>query len=220
MNTMILDGKNDYLTMMSAPDHAALSLPMGDYVNTSILENATESAYLCMSPTNHGDESGIFSPRPNSEKSRFEFPLVTSDSEDAVELSPMLKNVEDPYLKPINVHERRAEFSRQRQVASAQSIDRINERDSGYCNTPRNLHLIDLNEKSREKDQEEEEEEQDEDRTDSILKKKEYTPSIIRTQDNYVNMPKQKNDLKRDMPDGFSNPSYVMMGNELNQSIA
>ncbi|KAF7410024.1 hypothetical protein HZH68_004405 [Vespula germanica] len=202
MNTMILDGKNDYLTMMSAPDHAALSLPMGDYVNTSILENAPESAYLCM------------------KKSRFEFPLVTSDSEDAVELSPMLKNVEDPYLKPINVHERRAEFARQRQAASAQSIDRINERDSGYCNTPRNLHLIDLNEKSREKDQEEEEEEQDEDRTDSILKRKEYTPSIIRTQDNYVNMPKQKNDLKRDMPDGFSNPSYVMMGNELNQSIA
>nr|XP_050846243.1 vascular endothelial growth factor receptor 1 isoform X2 [Vespula vulgaris] len=220
MNTMILDGKNDYLTMMSAPDHAALSLPMGDYVNTPILENTPESAYLCMSPTNHGDESGIFSPRPNSEKSRFEFPLVTSDSEDAVELSPMLKNVEDPYLKPINVHERRAEFARQRQVASAQSIDRINERDSGYCNTPRNLHLIDLNEKSREKDQEEEDEEQDEDRTDSILKKKEYTPSIIRTQDNYVNMPKQKNDLKRDMPDGFSNPSYVMMGNELNQSVA
>ncbi|KAL2716305.1 vascular endothelial growth factor receptor 1 isoform X1, partial [Vespula squamosa] len=220
MNTMILDGKNDYLTMMSAPDHAALSLPMGDYVNSPILENAPESAYLCMSPTNHGDESGIFSPRPNSEKSRFEFPLVTSDSEDAVELSPMLKNVEDPYLKPINVHERRAEFARQRQAASSHSIDRINERDSGYCNTPRNLHLIDLNEKSREKDQEEEEEEQDEDRTDSILKKKEYTPSIIRTQDNYVNMPKQKNDLKRDMPDGFSNPSYVMMGNELNQSVA
>lgn len=230
MNTMTLDGKNDYLTMMSAPDYAALSLPMGDYVNSPISENASESGYVVMSPTSHRDESGIFSPKTTTEKFRFEYPLVTSDSEDAVELSPMLKTVEDPYLKPINVHERRAEFARQRQAASAQSIDRINERTSGYCNTPRNLHLIDLNEKSREMDQEEEEE-QDEDRTDSILKKKEYTPSIIRTQNNYVDMPKQKNDLKRDMPkqkndlkrdmpDSFSNPSYVMMGNELDQSVA
>ncbi|XP_046814947.1 vascular endothelial growth factor receptor 1 isoform X1 [Vespa crabro] len=230
MNTMILDSKNDYLTMMSAPDHAILSLPVGDYVNSPISENAPETSYVCMSPTSYEDESGIFSPKPNTEKSRFEYPSVRSDFDDAVELSPMLKKVEDPYLKPINVHERRAEFARQRQAASAQSIDRINERNSGYCNTPRNLHLIDLNEKSRETDQEEEEE-QNEDRTDSIPKKKEYTPSIIRTENNYVDMPKQKNDLKRDMPkqkndlkrdipDSFSNPSYVMMGNELNQSVA
>ncbi|KAK2588224.1 hypothetical protein KPH14_004258 [Odynerus spinipes] len=215
MNTMILEGKNDYLTMMSAPDHAALSSP-NYYINSPTSENAAESAYLCMSPTNPGDESGIFSPRPNPEKSRFEFPSVTSDSEDAVELSPMLKNEEDPYLKPINVHERRAEFARQRQATKNRAIDQGNDRDSGYCNAPRNIHLIDLNEKRKDVDNRQE----DQDRTDSLSKKKEYAPAIISTQDNYVNMPKQKSDLRKDMPDSFSNPSYIMMGNsEANQTI-
>ncbi|XP_014609483.1 PREDICTED: vascular endothelial growth factor receptor 1 isoform X2 [Polistes canadensis] len=228
MNTMILDGKNDYLTMMSAPDHTVLSLPVRDYVNSPISENPPDSAYLCMSPSNNGDESGIFSPRMDSEKLHFEFPSVTSDTEDAIELSPMLKNVDDHYLKPINVHERRAEFARKRQIENVKPIERINSTDSGYCNAPRNLHLIDLNGKLRENDRKDEEEEKgdeeeqeknDHDRTDSIPKRKEYTPSIIRTQDNYVNMPKQKNDLKRDTPDSFSNPSYIMMGKELNHSV-
>ncbi|KAI4489805.1 hypothetical protein M0804_003987 [Polistes exclamans] len=228
MNTMILDGKNDYLTMMSAPDHTVLSLPIRDYVNSPISENPPDSAYLCMSPSNNGDESGIFSPRIDSEKLHFEFPSVTSDTEDAIELSPMLKNVDDHYLKPINVHERRAEFARKRQIENVKPIERINSTDSGYCNAPRNLHLINLNGKLRENDRKDEEEEKgdeeeqeknDHDRTDSISKRKEYTPSIIRTQDNYVNMPKQKNDLKRDTPDSFSNPSYIMMGKELNHSV-
>ncbi|XP_043489619.1 vascular endothelial growth factor receptor 1 isoform X2 [Polistes fuscatus] len=228
MNTMILDGKNDYLTMMSAPDHTVLSLPIRDYVNSPVSENPPDSAYLCMSPTNKRDESGIFSPRVDSEKLHFEFPSVTSDTEDAIELSPMLKNVDDPYLKPINVHERRAEFARKRQIANVKPIERINSTDSGYCNAPRNFHLIDLNGKLNENDRKDEEgekreeegqEKNDHDRTDSIPKKKEFTPSIIRTQDNYVNMPKQKNDLKRDTPDSFSNPSYIMMGKELNHSV-
>jgi len=45
------------------------------------------------------------------------------------------------------------------------------------------------------------------------LKKKDYAPSIICMQDNYVNMPKQKNDLRKGIPDSFSNPSYVMISN-------
>ncbi|KAI4497781.1 hypothetical protein M0802_007107 [Mischocyttarus mexicanus] len=231
MNTMILDGKNDYLTMMSAPDHTVLSLPVGDYVNSPISENIPESAYLCMSPTN-GDESGIFSPRVDLEKSRFEFPSVTSDTEDAIELSPMLKNVDDDdhYLKPINVHERRAEFARKRHISNLKPNEPINNRDSGYCNAPRNLFLMDLSEKLKKQkeripqkeeneDKYEEVEKNDHDQTDSIPKEIKNTPPIIKTEDNYVNMPKRKNDLKSDAPDGFSNPSYIIMGNELKKSV-
>ncbi|XP_039309901.1 vascular endothelial growth factor receptor 1 isoform X2 [Solenopsis invicta] len=202
MNTINLEsGKNDYLTMMSAPDHAVLSSPNHDYVNSPFSKGESDSSYLCMSPGCPTDESGIFSPRPQDHM-HFEFPSPASDSEDAVELSPMLKP-EDPYLKPINVQERRAEFSRQRQAMKNQAVDRPIDRDSGYCNTPRNLHLIDLNGTD--------ENVANPDMTDS--RKKGYAPSIISTQDNYVNMPKQKNDLRNGMPDSFSNPSYVMISN-------
>lgn len=203
MNTVNLEnGKNDYLTMMSAPDHAILSSSSHDYVNSFSKGPGTpDSSYLCMSPACPTDESGIFSPRSYQEHSHFEFPSLASDSEDAIELSPMLKHKEDPYLKPINVHERRMEFARQRQAMKNQMVNRPIDQDSNYCNAPRNLHLIDLNETN----------ENEMDTTDS--KKKDYTPSIISTQDNYVNMPKQKNDLKKGIPDGFSNPSYVMISN-------
>lgn len=206
MNTMNLEGgKDDYLTMMSAPDHAILSSPTHDYVNAPFSKAAPDSSYLPMSPgcPTSPDESGIFSPRPDQEHSHFEFPSPVSDSEDAVELSPMLKQEEDPYLKPINVQERRAEFARQREAMKNQTVDRPIDRDSGYCNAPRNLHLIDLNDTD--------ENDTPKGMTDS--KKEDCTPSIIRTQDNYVNMPKQKNDLRKGMPDGFSNPSYVMISN-------
>ncbi|XP_076631740.1 PDGF- and VEGF-receptor related isoform X2 [Colletes latitarsis] len=208
MNTMILEsGKNDYLTMLSAPDHTLFCSPSPKYTNSPVPENPTDSTYLCMSPTSQRDESGIFSPMLQPGRSHFEFPSPTSDSEDAVELSPMLKKDqdEDPYLKPINVHERRAEFARNRQTMKNQTVDPPIDRDSGYCNTPRNLQLIDLNEKNN-KDPERTE---GDDKVDSVTK--DYAPSIISTQDNYVNMPKQKVDLRKDMPEGFSNPSYAIM---------
>ncbi|XP_014471193.1 PREDICTED: vascular endothelial growth factor receptor 1 [Dinoponera quadriceps] len=204
MNTMILEGgKNDYLTMMSAPDHAALSSPT-DYVNSPFSEIGTDSAYLRMSPGGQTDESGIFSPRPNQIRTHFEFPSPVSDSEDAVEQSPMLKQEPDPYLKPINVQERRAEFARQRQAMKDQLTDRPVDRDSGYCNAPRNLHLIDLDDVDESGTSKEQA-----DKSDS--RKMDYPPSIISTQDNYVNMPKQKSDLRNGMPDSFSNPSYVIL---------
>ncbi|XP_011871094.1 PREDICTED: vascular endothelial growth factor receptor 1 isoform X2 [Vollenhovia emeryi] len=204
MNTLNLEsGKNDYLTMMSAPDHTILSSPNHDYVNSPFLENPSDPSYLCMSPSSPTDESGIFSPRPQDEHSHFNFPSPTSDFEDAVEQSPMLKHEEDPYLKPINVLERRAEFARQRQAMKNQMVARPIERDSGYCNAPQNLHLIDLNDIDNAV------------QTDTMDSKTNYTPSIISTQDNYVNMPKQKNDLslRKNIPDSFSNPSYVMISN-------
>nr|XP_033203848.1 vascular endothelial growth factor receptor 1 isoform X1 [Bombus vancouverensis nearcticus] len=211
MNTTLLEGgRSDYLTMLSAPDHAALSSPIHDYSNLP----ASNTTYLCMSPTSQsGYDSEIFSPRPNQERTHFKFP-VTTDSEDAVELSPMLKKLEeeDPYLKPINVHARRAEFVRQQETMKNQPIDHqpIN-RDFAYCNTPRNVQLIDLNEKN-------EKNEKDSDDIEILnngntLSKKDFIPAIIRTQGNYVNMPKQKNDLRLDMPASFSNPSYVVMAN-------
>ncbi|XP_076244476.1 PDGF- and VEGF-receptor related isoform X2 [Calliopsis andreniformis] len=209
MNTMMLEsGKNDYLTMLSAPDHVVLSSPTHEYVNAPGSENPSDAAYMCMSPTSQRGESGIFSPRPHQEQTHFEFPLPTSDSEDAVEVSPMLKKEEDddPYLKPINVHERRAEFARRRQAMKNQAIDQPVDRDSGYCNTPRNLHLIDMNEKNKKSG-----EINDSSEVDSVTKK-DFIPSLIRTQDNYLNIPKQKIDLRKNMPDGFSNPSYVLVG--------
>lgn len=158
------------------------------------------STYLCMSPGCQTNESGIFSPRPDENHSHFEFPSPVSDSEDAVELSPMLKQEEDPYLKPINVQERRAEFARKRKALRNQMVEKMTDRDSGYCNAPRNLHLIDLSDVDKNDAPEQ---------ADVTLK--DYAPSIISTQDNYVNMPKQKSDLRLGMPDGFSNPSYVMI---------
>ncbi|XP_001600926.2 vascular endothelial growth factor receptor 1 isoform X2 [Nasonia vitripennis] len=211
MNTAGLEGKDDYLTMMSAPDHAILmASPEHEYVNGP--PQPTDSAYLSMnSPAL--DESGIFSPRPNEDNSRFQFPnspstsianAAHSDGEDA----PMLKKTkeepeqdEDNYLKPIDVHKKREEFMRQREAEKKKERERSGrrstDRDSGYCNTPKNLELVDVkvevpNEKAPSWTSA--------DDTD--------TPSvIIRTQDNYVNMPKQK----KDVPDSFMNPSYIFV---------
>lgn len=228
MNVSLTEGgRSDYLTMLSAPDHAALSSPTHDYSNVPASNSTSNSTYLCMSPTSQsGYDSEIFSPRPNQEGTHFEFP-VNSDSEDAVELSPMLKKPEeeDPYLQPINVHARRAEFIRQREAMKNQSTDQqqpIN-RDFAYCNAPQNLQLIDLNERERNERNEKRNEKSFEDNETSnsgnTLSKKDFIPGIIRTQDNYVNMPKQKSDLRLDIPASFSNPSYVVMTNcERNQT--
>ncbi|XP_076660894.1 PDGF- and VEGF-receptor related [Halictus rubicundus] len=207
MNTLLLEGgKNDYLTMLSAPDHVMLSSPSHDYANSPVLPSTEDTTYLCMSPRSQAVESGIFSPRPRLERSHFDFPSPTSDSEDAVEMSPMLKKEEDdPYLKPINVHERRAEFAKNRQAMKNEPVHRPLDRDSGYCNTPKNIELIDLNKKNNESTEKAE-------INSNPTTKMDYTPSIIRTQDNYVNMPQQKNDFKKEVPDGFSNPSYVIIG--------
>ncbi|CAK9796532.1 Vascular endothelial growth factor receptor 1 [Anthophora plagiata] len=214
--TMLEDGRSDYLTMLSAPDHTTLSSPTHEYSNMPV-SSPPDSAYLCMSPSNHRDESGIFSPRPEVEQTHFEFPSPTSDSEDAVEISPMLKKEDDdPYLKPINVQKRRAEFVQQRLAMKDQPLNRPIDRDSGYCNTPRNLQLIDLNERNERNSKTIDEKEKPSNES-SVLK--DFLPAIIRTQDNYVNMPKQKNDLRLDVPDGFSNPSYVFMVNrEMDQT--
>lgn len=199
-----LNPGSDYLTMMSAPDHATLSSPSHNYVNSQV---PPDSAYLSMNPSYQKDESGIFSPQPHG--LHFDFPSSpASDSEDAVELSPMLKSEEEPYLMPIDVHERRAKFARQRQAMQNQTADRSIDRDSGYCNTPRNAHLIDLAELADANTQVEAEL----DNTDST-DRKDLTPAIINTQDNYVNMPKQKCDL-RNIPNGFSNPSYIVVSNQ------
>ncbi|XP_058810705.1 vascular endothelial growth factor receptor 1 isoform X2 [Phymastichus coffea] len=145
-----IDEKHDYLQMMSSPDHAALASPQHDYINCPIVTSP--------SPL---DESGIFSPRPNTqENSRFQFPSSAtakiantnnSDGED----SPMLKKLkeepeldEDNYLKPIDVQKKRDEFTRKREAEKRKSEERnarvSTDRDSGYCNTPKALELVDV----------------------------------------------------------------------------
>lgn len=215
MNALILkNSKNDYLAMMSAPDHTALSSPNHDYTNTPFSsENTADSAYLCMSPSCQMDESGIFSPRPHQNHSHFNFPPLASNSE-AVELSPMLKYEKDPYLKPINIQAQRAEFVRQKQTIENQISDRSINRDSGYVNSPQNLHLIDLNDADNELARQNNTDEYNSAKKinagENDVKKKDFVPTIIHTQNNYINMPKQKSDLRKDMPDSFSNPSYVI----------
>ncbi|XP_020711050.2 vascular endothelial growth factor receptor 1-like isoform X1 [Athalia rosae] len=195
--------KTDYLTMMSAPTH--------DYHDSPNPAEATrvDSAYLTMSPLNKTNEPGIFSPRPDLNESHFNFPSpksntpIQSDSEDCIESAPMLTTEDDPYLRPINVQQRRAEFSRQGKDQPTV------ERDSGYCNLPNSPQFSNMKVHSLENV------ENSDRNLKSKLQKtdtKDLTPHIISGSDNYVNMPQQKNDLlKEKVQDSFSNPSYVMM---------
>ncbi|XP_063986555.1 vascular endothelial growth factor receptor 1 isoform X2 [Diachasmimorpha longicaudata] len=220
MNLLI---KHDYLKMMSAPDHEALSSP-SLYVNTPCLPkvSTTDDRYLCMTPSTYkNDTDDVFHPRVPAQETHFEFPIpqkhqVHSDSEsEAVEFAPMLKpNEDDTYLQPINVAERRAEFTRQRQAmkTSAVPVKNSMERDSGYCNTPHNLKSFDLN-VGDEKDH-------IDDTASSDNRKGECNPGLIKTQDNYVNMPRNKNDLRRDSPDSFTNPSYILLNVEQQPGIS
>ncbi|XP_015606080.1 vascular endothelial growth factor receptor 1 isoform X2 [Cephus cinctus] len=197
MNTITFEtGKSDYLTMMSAPDHTALSSTVPDYVNSPITLTSNNS-YLLMSPTNVTEDSGIFSPRPDVTKSHFAFPSVdqTADLPEDLEMTPMLPENSD-YLKPIDVQQRRAEFAKQRQNQSRQDKPQ-----SDYTNAP--LVSVDKNSdnlnRSLEKD---------------LTDLKNFGTPIIRTQDNYVNMPKQKSDLRKDPVNSFSNPSYVIINDK------
>ncbi|XP_076382319.1 vascular endothelial growth factor receptor 1 [Megalopta genalis] len=85
MNRALLEGgKEDYLMMVSAPDHVVPSSQTRVCTNCSASGTTVKSRYLCTSP------------------------------KDAVEASPMLKKEEDPYLEPINVNEKWAKLDRNR----------------------------------------------------------------------------------------------------------
>ncbi|XP_074100379.1 PDGF- and VEGF-receptor related isoform X2 [Cotesia typhae] len=230
MNTAFFENRqNDYLMMISSPDHEALSSPH-EYVNSPIpLSPASDTSYICMSPTQERDESGIFSPLSLSEKSHFDFPSenksscnshnINSDSDsEIVEISPMLKSEDDNYLKPINIQERRAEFARQRQaIKNSIAKDKAIERDSGYCNALQNFRLIDKTQVHCKDDT-------DDGGGNKKLNNKNnfnnYKDGIIRTQDNYVNIPSYNNEMRKDIPDSFTNPSYVFMTNDKDQTKA
>lgn len=212
MNTMLHDGtNNDYLTMMSAPDHATISSATNNYVNQPIIDiNNKDTSYTCMSPNSHKtDDSGIFSPREkNNDEIHFQFPTresqsnLNSDSEsEALELSPMLKSEDDDnYLKPINVQARREEFVRQRQAMKlkAEEKDKLNLRDSGYCNAPNNSKIRhDIDTSLRD-----------------YKTKKKHKYNMNKVHDNYVNVPTDVDEkFSQDIPDSFSNPSYIHVAN-------
>nr|XP_033335221.1 macrophage-stimulating protein receptor-like [Megalopta genalis] len=88
---LLEDGKQDYLTMFSAPDHAVPSTSTHDCANSPASGTTASSDFLSMS------------------------------LKDAVDASPMLKEEEEePYLEPINVHELRAKLARNRGVVMNQ----------------------------------------------------------------------------------------------------
>ncbi|XP_053598108.1 vascular endothelial growth factor receptor 1 isoform X1 [Microplitis demolitor] len=229
MNTEFFESKqNDYLMMISSPDHESLSSPH-DYVNSPNipLSPMTDTSYICMSPAQERDESGIFSPLSLTSNNHFEFPSrnnttsnshnINSDSDsEAVEISPMLKSEDDNYLKPINIQERRAEYARQRQaMKNSLAKEKLMERDSGYCNAPQNLRLIDDTQVHCKDDTD------NSNNGDNKLNNKHnfnnYKDGIIRTQDNYVNIPSYNNELRKDIPDSFTNPSYVYMTKDVDE---
>ena len=185
MNTSAQEGKDDYLKMVSAPDYTLLSSPNHEYMNTSTA-----------SVSNPGTHKSADS------KDQKNVGAKNSEVEEPSELAPMLNEEEDNYLKPINVHEKRAEFVRQRQSKNASELE--DKSSSNYYNTPTNIHLIDLKP------------EFNEDVKDGVKSKEQL--GIIRTQDNYVNMPKQKSNFKNKtgVPGSFSNPTYIFMESKAN----
>ena len=114
---------------------------------------------------------------------------------------------EDNYLKPIDVHKKREDFVRQREADRRRERERSGrvstDRDSGYCNTPKGLELTEVQvEDTRNRHPNSRARGTDDTDKSSV---------IIRTQDNYVNMPQQKTDLRKDVPDSFMNPSYIFV---------
>ncbi|XP_078053199.1 vascular endothelial growth factor receptor 1-like isoform X2 [Augochlora pura] len=120
MNRTLLESTmNDYLMMVSAPDHAVLSSPTHNCKDSSISRTTVNSGYLCM---------------------------VTKG---AANTSSMLnKEAEDPYLKPINVHERRMKFAKNREMMKTRVV--YPGRTYANCNWPNKLELTDLNKNSDE----------------------------------------------------------------------
>lgn len=189
-----MSSERDYLQMMSAPDHSVLVSPTNDYVNypTSLKK---DSEYLSMNSGSPA-ESGIFSPRSNGQ---FTFPNKgsgTSDSDDNVESVPMLNKSEqieeasedENYLRPIDVNKRREEFMKKREAerrAEKELIAKIkSERDSGYCNAPKGIELLEIK------------------YVDEVDGKKEM---------NFNNciVSKDFNETNKGSPESFMNPSYI-----------
>nr|XP_012229230.1 PREDICTED: vascular endothelial growth factor receptor kdr-like isoform X1 [Linepithema humile] len=96
-------GKTDYLTLISAPDHATLSSSPQDNVNTPLLEDAPNSAYLRINPSCKTDESLILSSTPHQDHS--ELPSSTSDSEGTFKLSPIKQTDEIKSTEQFNAEQ-------------------------------------------------------------------------------------------------------------------
>lgn len=222
MNTAKLqDGQSDYLTMMASPNHDYRNAPEG------LSEIRLDSDYLSMSPLKKDlpDSAGIFSPRAELAESHFEFPsptsnaTVNSDSEDnCVESVPMLK-AEEPYLVPVDVHQRRSEFSNQ-QVKSMKPV-----LNNDYSNLPNNQRADNLDSEDRTPDiiklASPDQKSLDKKIIDKNHDNDTVMPIIYSGNDNYVNMPqrnKNNDRINKDHVDSFSNPSYVIMSKLENDS--
>ncbi|XP_014228085.1 vascular endothelial growth factor receptor kdr-like isoform X1 [Trichogramma pretiosum] len=230
LNATNQEDNKDYLTMMASPDHSLLASPNHDYVNCP---NVLSDAPTTRSPSD--DTSGVFgSPRGDASSSsspynpRFDFPntsssrhnTTTNSHSDNEEAAPMLRKVEDPeeeldadnYLKPIDVKKKRENFVKQQEEEKSRERTAY-DRDSGYCNTPKNFELVDVKvhelrpQPAQRRQQQQQQPQQHYRNLDEI----DMPGVIIHTQDNYVNMPQQKTDFLKDssVDKNFLNPSYI-----------
>lgn len=172
-NTAYLEGKEDYLAAMSSPDHETLSSPT--MRSSSTLGFTPES-----SPTKEATDGKI---------SYFDFPLAPRIGQSTDVLTPDDED-DDNYLRPIDVHKKRAEFVRQ-QEAEKKDRESMSKRDSGFCNA-----RIDST-------------------NDSDTKRNSIETPTIEMLDNYVNVPRK---VLMDATDSFTNPSYVFVKNNLSST--
>lgn len=206
LNAEELKNKNDYLQMMTAPDHENLVSLSVDHEYVNAPTRISDSAYLSMNSGSPREDEQLSQAKGDS----FRFPNNNhSDSDEAVESAPMLSksgrspdNVEnlddDNYLRPIDVKKKREEFVRKREEEKRLGKDMLPDRDSGYCNTVKLGELIEIknivNPKSAGYDA-----------VDGATTKNKFS----RVQGNYVNVPEQI--IDDSVPSSFMNPSYVFV---------
>lgn len=201
MNTsMFQDGQQDYLTMVSSPNHATLSSPVHNYENAPALPTETGPETAPQETTTLLEDKANRQSREN--QTHFKFPPASTTSDQETDPNVVIED-DDNYVKPINVHEKRAEFAQQQRALKESKP--LHSPTTNYYNAPlSNLQL-------------------DHCETDSLLSKnspdkkvpksvndKKYPP-VITIKDNYVSMPDKKNEFRGNIPDSFSNPSYLFM---------
>lgn len=129
MNSLHLDGKDDYLELVSAPDFSLISSPIQTYVNTPV-DNSVTKKYPKddMRKISKGRDPAEEALLPKSSLIDCKnFNLTESN-----DMNDMINDEDDEnYLKPINIHKKRAEFIRQKENQRVH-----NEPSNSYCNTP------------------------------------------------------------------------------------
>ncbi|XP_051172493.1 vascular endothelial growth factor receptor 1-like isoform X2 [Leptopilina boulardi] len=109
LNTKVLQGKNDYLKMMSAPDHTLLSSSQ-NYVKNSTIELVEKGDFAHLSLTSSDQDGSSNSCNDSRTQFRSLSPVndkssAESVTEEMVEFSILQQDDDDQHLKPMNFHE-------------------------------------------------------------------------------------------------------------------